>query len=55
MVLVLALLSFSNFSSIDGITGFNEDDSQLIFKYMQSAVELATSEAGLVWDQFSHS
>ncbi|XP_028806011.1 tRNA-specific adenosine deaminase TAD3 isoform X2 [Neltuma alba] len=34
--------------NIDGITGFNEEDSQLIFKFMQSAVELTTSEAGLV-------
>ncbi|KAI9099579.1 hypothetical protein K1719_024584 [Acacia pycnantha] len=34
--------------NIDGITGFNECESQLIFKFMQSAVDLATSEAGLV-------
>ncbi|XP_054816528.1 tRNA-specific adenosine deaminase TAD3 [Prosopis cineraria] len=34
--------------NIDGITGFSEGDSQLVFKFMQSAVELATSEAGLV-------
>ncbi|XP_057457554.1 tRNA-specific adenosine deaminase TAD3 isoform X2 [Lotus japonicus] len=33
--------------NIDGITGFSEEDSQSILKFMQSAVELATSD-GLV-------
>ncbi|KAJ7970297.1 tRNA-specific adenosine deaminase-like protein 3 [Quillaja saponaria] len=29
--------------NIDGITGFNEEDMQLVFKFMQFAVDLATS------------
>lgn len=33
--------------NIDGITGFNEDDSQSIFSFMKSAVELAKSGDGL--------
>ncbi|WJX52218.1 hypothetical protein P8452_38354 [Trifolium repens] len=33
--------------NIDGITGFSEEDSQSVLKFMQSAVELATS-GGLV-------
>ncbi|CAK8579525.1 unnamed protein product [Lathyrus sativus] len=33
--------------SIDGITGFSEEDSHSVLKFMQSAVELATSD-GLV-------
>ncbi|CAL5215127.1 unnamed protein product [Lathyrus oleraceus] len=33
--------------SIDGITGFSEEDSDSVLKFMQSAVELATSD-GLV-------
>ncbi|XP_012572158.1 tRNA-specific adenosine deaminase TAD3 isoform X2 [Cicer arietinum] len=33
--------------NIDGITGFSEEDSQSVLKFMQSAVELATSD-GLV-------
>ncbi|CAL0332161.1 unnamed protein product [Lupinus luteus] len=32
---------------IDGITGFNEEDSKSVFKFMQSAIELASSD-GLV-------
>lgn len=50
----LALLSYSNYSNIDGITGFNVCESQLIFKFMQSAVDLATSEAGLVCSLLSY-
>ncbi|KAI4331972.1 hypothetical protein L6164_016916 [Bauhinia variegata] len=34
--------------SIDGITGFSEEDSKLVLKFMQSAVELAKSENGWV-------
>ncbi|XP_061353654.1 tRNA-specific adenosine deaminase TAD3 isoform X2 [Gastrolobium bilobum] len=34
--------------NIDGITGFSEEDSQLVLKFMQSSIELATSE-GLVF------
>lgn len=41
----------SNYSNIDGITGFSEEDSQSVLKFMQSAVELATSD-GLVKAQF---
>ncbi|KAL2331874.1 hypothetical protein Fmac_019455 [Flemingia macrophylla] len=33
--------------NIDGITGFSEEDSQSVLKFMQSALELATSD-GLV-------
>lgn len=32
------------YSNIDGITGFSEEDSQSVLKFMQSAVEMATSD-----------
>lgn len=38
----------SNYSNIDGITGFSEEDSQLVFSFMRFAVELAKSGDGLV-------
>ncbi|XP_027341588.1 tRNA-specific adenosine deaminase TAD3 isoform X3 [Abrus precatorius] len=34
----------SSYHNIDGITGFSEEDSQSILKFMQSTVELATSD-----------
>ncbi|KAK7261153.1 hypothetical protein RIF29_27458 [Crotalaria pallida] len=34
--------------NIDGITGFSEEDSQSVFKFMQSAIELATSGGSVV-------
>ncbi|WJX54241.1 hypothetical protein P8452_40148 [Trifolium repens] len=34
--------------NIDGITGFSEEDSQSVLKFMQSAVELATSGGSVV-------
>ncbi|XP_050251924.1 tRNA-specific adenosine deaminase TAD3 isoform X3 [Quercus robur] len=36
------------YSNIDGITGFNEEDSQSVFSFMRFAVELAKSGDGLV-------
>lgn len=41
------LFSF-NYSNIDGITGFSEEDSQSVFSFMRFAVELAKSDDGLV-------
>ncbi|RDX81231.1 putative inactive tRNA-specific adenosine deaminase-like protein 3, partial [Mucuna pruriens] len=34
--------------NIDGITGFSEEDSQSVLKFMQSAIELATSYGSVV-------
>ncbi|KAF5457046.1 hypothetical protein F2P56_021183 [Juglans regia] len=34
--------------NIDGITGFSEEDSQLVFSFMRFAVELAKSDDGLM-------
>ncbi|XP_041007291.1 tRNA-specific adenosine deaminase TAD3 [Juglans microcarpa x Juglans regia] len=34
--------------NIDGITGFSEEDSQLVFSFMRFAVELAKSDDGLI-------
>lgn len=38
----------SNFSNIDGITGFSEEDSLSVFSFMKVAIELAKSGDGLV-------
>ncbi|CAJ1956241.1 unnamed protein product [Sphenostylis stenocarpa] len=38
----------SSYHNIDGITGFSEEDSQTVLKFMQSAVELATSNSLVV-------
>ncbi len=46
-LLLLLVLSF-NYSNIDGITGFSEEDSQSVFSFMRFAVELAKSGDGLV-------
>ena len=43
---------YLNFSNIDGITGFGVEDSQLVLKFMLSAVELGKSKDGLVSVQF---
>lgn len=40
---MLGLTFLINYSNIDGITGFSEEDSQSVLKFMQSAVELAKS------------
>ncbi|XP_030936857.1 tRNA-specific adenosine deaminase TAD3 isoform X4 [Quercus lobata] len=43
------IISSTNlYSNIDGITGFNEEDSQSVFSFMRFAVELAKSGDGLV-------
>lgn len=36
------------YSSIDGITGFSEEESQSVFSFMNSAIQLAKSGGGLV-------
>lgn len=47
---LLLLLVFSfEYSNIDGITGFNEEDSQSVFSFMRFAVELAKSGDGAVY------
>ena len=42
------LLFSLNYSNIEGITGFNDEDSQSVFSFMRFAVELAKSDHGLV-------
>lgn len=38
----------SDYSNIEGITGFSEEDSQSVFSFMKSAVKLAKSDDGQV-------
>ena len=38
----------SDYSNIDGITGFSEEDSQSVFSFMKSALQLAKSGDGQV-------
>lgn len=52
---MLALTSVINYSNIDGITGFSEEDSQSVLKFMQSAVELAKSNGLVSVHNFSFS
>lgn len=42
------LIFISNYSNIDGITGFSEEGSQSVFTFMKSAVDMAKSGDGQV-------